>query len=136
MADWPYNTAAWRNLRTAKLAVDPLCHACRLRGLFVPAQAVDHVTPISQGGDPFPAFDGLMSLCIRCHNEKTSSRDRKGAKPFARRFKGFGPDGNPIDPGDEWHRGGVRDEDRRGPGPLGESGTYLVSKSEGPKNGA
>ena len=102
MASWPYNTGAWRALRKAKLAADPLCRACSLRGITVPAVAVDHVTPINQGGEPFPALDGLMALCVRCHNEKTAAQDRTHAKPFARRFKGFNADGNPIDPGDAW----------------------------------
>ena len=66
------------------------------------ANAVDHVKPVTAGGDPFPPLDGLMSLCIRCHNQKTASLDRRGAKPFARRFKGFDADGNPVDHGDGW----------------------------------
>lgn len=102
MANWPYNTAAWRNLRKAKLASEPLCRPCTLRGFTVEAVAVDHVVAINRGGDPFPAFEGLMSMCVRCHNEKTAAVDRSKSKPFARRFKGFNADGNPIDPSDAW----------------------------------
>lgn len=103
MAKWPYNTSAWRRLRLAKLANDPLCFACSLRERTAQAVAVDHIVAISAGGAPFPDFDGLMSLCERCHNEKTASVDR-GRRSNGRRFKGFDANGNPIDPGDEWHR--------------------------------
>lgn len=96
MADWPYNTAAWQRLRKVKLADRPLCQACERRGLVVDACHVDHMLAIAAGGDAFPAIDGLMSLCHRCHSEKTSAMDRAGGNGL--RFKGVGPDGLPIDP--------------------------------------
>ena len=106
MAKWPYNTSKWQRLRAAKLAHAPLCYACDLRGQIVPAVAVDHVRPISDGGEAFPHLDGLMALCERCHNEKTSGIDRRDRAITGRRFKGFDAHGNPIDPGDDWHGGG------------------------------
>ncbi|MGV0820820.1 HNH endonuclease [Martelella sp. AMO21009] len=102
MADWPYNTAAWRRLRKAKLAAHPLCHACRLRGRTEAAKAVDHIKAIKAGGEAFPPLEGLMSLCERCHNEKTNAVDRPDRRGSGRRFKGFDQHGNPIDPGDDW----------------------------------
>ncbi len=107
MADWPYNTQAWKRLRLAKLAAHPLCFACELRGRPVAAVAVDHVKAIEAGGEPFPPLEGLMSLCVRCHNEKTNAVDRPDRASSGRRFKGFDAHGNPIDPGDEWHAGGA-----------------------------
>ena len=107
MANWPYNTAQWKRLRKAKLAAVPLCVPCQARDRLTPANTVDHIKPINEGGDPFPDFDGLMSMCPRCHNEKTSANDRQHNKPFARQIKGFDVNGNPIDPGDDWHGGGV-----------------------------
>jgi len=107
MAKWPYNTAAWRKLRLAKLASDPLCRPCKARGQYTTANTVDHITPIAAGGAPFPPFNGLMSMCARCHNEKTAANDRKHKKPFARQFKGVDLQGNPIDPSDAWHGGGA-----------------------------
>lgn len=103
MARWPYHTSAWKKLRLAKLAEEPLCYACRLYGRTVEAIAVDHMKAIAAGGEPFPPLDGLMSLCESCHNEKTATMDGRSRKPFARRFKGFDASGNPIDPGDDWH---------------------------------
>lgn len=86
----------------AKLAAEPLCYACKLRGQIAEAKAVDHITAINAGGDPFPALDGLMSLCERCHNDKTNAVDRPDRRGSGRRFKGFDLEGNPIDPGDDW----------------------------------
>lgn len=106
MADWPYNTRAWQRLRLLKLATDPLCYACSLRGTLTPGRAVDHIKAIKAGGAPFPALDGLMTLCERCHNEKTNAVDRPDRVSNGRRFKGFAADGSPIDPGDAWHGGG------------------------------
>ena len=109
MADWPYNTTAWRKLRQLKLKASPLCHHCKLRGQLVVANTVDHNTPVSKGGEPFPALDELTSLCSPCHNAKTATHDRGNAKPFARRVPGFDVNGNPVDPDDDWHGGGASD---------------------------
>lgn len=103
MADWPYNTAAWRKLRLAKLAREPLCQPCMARDHLTSANTVDHVNPIADGGEAFPPFEGLMSMCARCHNEKTAANDRVHTKPFARQIKGVDVHGNPVDPSDGWH---------------------------------
>lgn len=105
MAHWPYNTAAWKRLRAAKLQMAPNCEMHERLGEIVAAHAVDHVVPISSGGAAFPAFDGLMSLCESCHNEKTNRFDRQGGNASGRRFKGCDERGNPIDPADGWNTG-------------------------------
>jgi 5-methylcytosine-specific restriction protein A len=123
-AKWPYNTSRWQKLRRAKLSLNPLCYSCDLRGRAVVATAVDHVTPIKAGGHPFPGFDELMSLCHSCHSLKTQAVDRQDRWGNGRRFAGFDLDGNPIDPGDDWHReGGVKD--RKGPSPEPASSSSL-----------
>lgn len=128
MADWPYNTQQWQRLRLAKLAHDPLCFACQLRGQVTLARAVDHVRSIKSGGDAFPPLDGLMSLCDRCHNEKTGAVDRPDRASSGRRFKGCDANGNPIDPADEWHGGGASKDQNGSPcGPMWELDKYLVS---------
>ena len=96
MADWPYSTAAWQRLRTAKLAASPLCEPCSKLGRVVPAHHVDHIVAIAAGGDAFPSLDGLMSMCQPCHSIKTAAVDRKGGSGI--RFKGVGLDGLPVDP--------------------------------------
>ncbi|WP_187968399.1 HNH endonuclease [Aquibium microcysteis] len=128
MADWPYNTGTWQRLRKAKLASDPLCYACGLRGRAVAAVAVDHVKAINAGGHPFPPLDGLMSMCERCHNEKTSAVDRGHLTAVPRRFKGFDANGNPIDPCDDWHGGGASNHGNgQRIGPSSSMNKYLVS---------
>lgn len=107
MAAWPYNTTTWKRLRRVKLAEQPLCVICERRGNLVGAVAVDHITPIRQGGPAFPELTGLMSLCERCHNEKSAGFDRTHGNVSGRRFKGCGADGNPVDPGDGWWGGGA-----------------------------
>ena len=102
MAKWPYCTSRWKKLRLAKLSESPVCVICERRGLVEEANTVDHVTPISQGGDAFPTMDGLMALCTRCHSEKTAGFDRTQGNASGRRFKGCDANGQPIDPADGW----------------------------------
>jgi 5-methylcytosine-specific restriction enzyme A len=128
MADWPYCTAAWRKLRLAKLAREPLCQPCKARDHLTSANTVDHIKPIAEGGEAFPPLTGLMSMCERCHNEKTAANDRTHTKPFARKIKGVDAAGNPVDPGDGWHGGGGSNhQNGAGRGPMWESERYLVS---------
>ena len=127
MAEWPYNTKAWQNLRKEKLGASPLCEACQLRGKTAPAIAVDQIKPIKQGGHPFPALGGLMSLCVPCHSEKTGRHDRVQGGTHGRRFQGIGVDGSPIDPADAWHGGADHHEDRGGRDRRGESRADIIS---------
>jgi len=103
MADWPYNTQAWKNLRTSKLAAEPMCQHCLKRNRLVGAEVVDHIVAINSGGDPFPPLDGLRSLCPRCHNEKTNAVDRPDRRGSGRVIKGYDVDGSPLDTQDDWH---------------------------------
>ncbi|HBF31123.1 HNH endonuclease [Rhizobium sp.] len=119
MADWPYNTTAWKKLRLAKLTHEPLCQPCGVRGQLTPANTVDHNVAIKAGGAPFPPLEELTSMCARCHNEKTSTFDRGTPKPFARQVKGFDAFGNPVDTNDGWYGGGSNHQKSRGSGPLG-----------------
>lgn len=129
MADWPYCTAAWRRLRLAKLAREPLCQPCNARDVLTSANTVDHIKPIADGGEAFPPLDQLMSMCARCHNEKTAANDRAHTKPFARKVKGVDATGNPVDPSDGWHGGGggSNHQNEAGRGPVWENKRYLVS---------
>lgn len=131
MADWPYNTTAWKKLRLAKLNADPLCYACKLMGQYVPAKVVDHIEAIAKGGEPFPPLDRLMSLCIPCHNSKTRTEDHPTGKRFSRPLKGFDLDGNPIDPRDDWHvEGASNHENQSEARPSSPIEKYLVSQEQ------
>jgi 5-methylcytosine-specific restriction protein A len=102
MADWPYNTAAWQRLRSAKLARDPLCEDCLAIGMETAAKAVDHKRAISDGGEAFPQLDELSSKCWPCHSRKTARGAEHGAARTDKPMKGCDAAGNPIDPAHPW----------------------------------
>jgi 5-methylcytosine-specific restriction endonuclease McrA len=54
----------WRELRRQILTANPLCVYCG-----APASELDHVVPLSMGGDPF-ALENLVSSCKRCNSSK------------------------------------------------------------------
>lgn len=126
MAKWPYSTARWQRLRKAKLARDPLCAHCTLRGRVVQAVAVDHIVSIASGGDPFPDLDGLASLCLACHSTKTNAVDRPDRHGTGRAVKGCDVDGNPLDPSDDWHRGASNHGKDSGLGPARATKTDIL----------
>lgn len=106
MAQWPYSTRRWQQLRLLKLQADPLCEECKARGQTVPAKHVDHIRAISDGGDPFPDLGGLRSLCPSCHSRKTTQDDGLGAaKGWRRRGRGVDPaTGRPLDSEHWWNK--------------------------------
>jgi 5-methylcytosine-specific restriction protein A len=88
-----YDTRNWARLRRAKLEQEPFCRHCAKRGKLVVAHVVDHIVPMSKGGEPYPPLEGLQSLCERCHNSKSSQETKRGN--FL--LRGFSADGLPID---------------------------------------
>lgn len=70
----------WVALRAAKLRSQPFCEHpdCHLL-----ADEVDHITPISQGGDEWE-WTNLASICITHHREKTRREARQRSKTRAR----------------------------------------------------
>jgi 5-methylcytosine-specific restriction endonuclease McrA len=80
MATWPYTTQRWQRLRRHKLREHPLCEYCLNVGKLEVATVVDHIVPISRGGDPYPPLDHLMSCCASHHNQKTRAEQQD--KPF------------------------------------------------------
>lgn len=125
MADWPYNTARWQRLRMRHLQLSPLCIACEAMGRLVPANTVDHVTPISEGGDAFPDHSGLASYCPSCHGAKTARGSEAGAVRSTKPRKGCDADGNPLDPSHPWHGKSLRADGLR---PTSLLNSQLVSK--------
>jgi hypothetical protein len=92
-----YNTAAWRKLRAAQLAGEPLCQLCSDRGYTTLATIADHVEP--HGGDVDKFFGGaLQSLCATCHSAIKQALEKSG------RLRGAGLDGRPLDPAHPWNR--------------------------------
>lgn len=98
MTNWYHNSSTWKHLRRAKLSVQPLCEVCIRREVVEPAKVVDHIIPVSAGGEKFPPLDGLMSMCQACHNHKTNA-ERSGK---AGKYKGCDINGDPLFDDDGW----------------------------------
>ncbi len=70
-----YKSKSWETSRRNALYRDAgICVVCG-----GPANMVDHIKEIKDGGEPF-LLENLQSLCNRCHAIKTyeSSKDREG----------------------------------------------------------
>lgn len=135
MADWPYNSAAWKRLRQAHLSILPWCEGCKAMGKpYVLANTVDHVHPISEGGPAFPGHDGLRSYCPACHSAKTARGTEAGAVRSSNPRKGCDADGNPLDAAHPWSGKSLRAGDQR---PLRNLHNQLVTDSNrnGGRNG-
>jgi 5-methylcytosine-specific restriction enzyme A len=66
-SDGPYNTVAWRKLRSQVLREYPVCNNCNR----MPSTVADHIKPIRFGGY-FWDINNLQGLCERCHNSKSA----------------------------------------------------------------
>jgi 5-methylcytosine-specific restriction enzyme A len=91
-----YDLREWKRVRAEHLTREPLCVLCLAAGRKTPGHHVDHITPISQGGEWFDSSN-LQSLCHECHSLKTL-----GDKGHAVRM-GASTAGNPIDPAHPWN---------------------------------
>ena len=56
-------------IRQSVLANEPRCAQCLKQGKCTPATQVDHIKPLSLGGDD--SFSNLQGLCDSCHDTKT-----------------------------------------------------------------
>ncbi|KKL15313.1 hypothetical protein LCGC14_2068930, partial [marine sediment metagenome] len=66
-----YGKKGWKKARLVQLQEEPLCRLCSEQGNVTPAQVVDHIVPIRNGGSPFDK-NNLQSLCKPHHNQKTA----------------------------------------------------------------
>lgn len=79
------NSRRWRELRTAKLANNPLCERCKAEGYVSAAQCVHHIVEVESGRTDDECRDlcfrwtNLQSLCYQCHAE-IHKRNGKGTK--------------------------------------------------------
>ncbi len=104
-----YNSAAWKHLRAAKLAQDPLCQEC---GEL--ATDVDHIKAINAGGDPL-AWSNIQSLCHACHSRRTYYLEVLGWDHVP--TKGADPKtGLPLDPTHPWNQKKLARADAKRPG--------------------
>lgn len=71
-----YSSSAWIKLRNLKRHLNPLCEKCAELGLIVPFHTIDHIKPISEGGEALN-IDNLQTLCRQCHAIKTGKETAK-----------------------------------------------------------
>lgn len=60
----------WQKVRAEYIAEHPLCEDCLDQGKTTPVYDVDHIIPLSQGGERLDK-ENMRSLCRKCHNIKT-----------------------------------------------------------------
>lgn len=70
--DGPYQTRAWKKIRTHQLSIQPLCQACLLDGRVASANHVDHVFPWRKIGGQSFKYNLFQSLCHEHHSHKTA----------------------------------------------------------------
>lgn len=63
----------WRKIRNTYITKHPLCEHCQANGRVMPAQEVDHIIPLEDGGTHDEA--NLQALCKPCHSSKTARED-------------------------------------------------------------
>ncbi len=66
-----YKSPAWRKLRAWQLKHEPLCRECKKE-----AHMVDHIQPITEGGDRLSEVN-LQSMCNSCHAKKRAKERHK-----------------------------------------------------------
>jgi 5-methylcytosine-specific restriction enzyme A len=94
-----YNRAAWKRMRLAQLATEPLCRMCTARNLIVMATVVDHIKPHKGCEALFFDTDNLQSLCKLCHDGAKQAQESGGL------LRGCGTTGIPLDLNHHWHAG-------------------------------
>lgn len=62
-----YGSKEWQRVRYIILSKNPFCIECER-----PADVVDHITPITKGGDKLN-LDNLQPMCHKCHAIKTQN---------------------------------------------------------------
>lgn len=71
-----YGTA-WQKLRLMQLNRCPVCEECQANGRTTPGHHVDHIVPLSAGGQH--ELSNLQTLCASCHSRKTNRERRERA---------------------------------------------------------
>lgn len=70
-----YNTT-WRKYRIMYLHAHPLCSECLSHGITTMATVVDHIIAHKGNVDLFWDSNNHQSLCKKCHDIKTGTKDR------------------------------------------------------------
>ena len=84
-----YQSKQWRMLRRYYIKSNPLCEQCSRENKTTAGQCVDHIKPISLGGNRIDESN-LQTLCNSCHAKKSAAEGveyRKGIKDYIREKK-------------------------------------------------
>ena len=82
-----YHSKQWRMLRNWYIKKYPICAECNRQGKLTAGYCVDHIRPISIGGNKID-ISNLQTLCESCHAKKSaqeSAEYRKGIKNYVRK---------------------------------------------------
>lgn len=71
-----YHGYKWKKLRQAYIEHQPICEHCLRFDIYEPANMVDHVKEVKDGGEPYD-WNNLQSLCWSCHRRKTAAEAKK-----------------------------------------------------------
>jgi len=75
-----YRTSAWRELRARKLKQDPYCECPDCKGKRIPADMVDHIQRIEDGGAALD-INNLQSMRNHpCHDRKRANEKNEKYK--------------------------------------------------------
>lgn len=88
-----YNSPVWRNTSRLYRLEAPLCENCYNKGRLTAAALVDHIVPMPTGRQHDNT--NLMSLCHRCHNQK-SGKEGHNKGPLIAHLDGLPLDRNEI----------------------------------------
>lgn len=82
-----YETQAWKNTRKSYMqSVGGLCEKCLAEGIITPAEAVHHITPLTEENASDMSislsWDNLQALCRKCHADAHEDiyRERSGRR--------------------------------------------------------
>jgi 5-methylcytosine-specific restriction protein A len=64
----------WMEIRAKWFRDHPLCAMCEAKGLIRPANRLDHIIPLVDGGKDDES--NYQSLCDVCHKDKTAAEAR------------------------------------------------------------
>lgn len=79
-----YSQAAWKRLRAAKLADQPLCEICLLAGKYIPADHVHHLRTFTRAHNPEARvalafdYDNLCSIKDEVHSKYHAICEARG----------------------------------------------------------
>jgi hypothetical protein len=98
-----YSSQKWQRERKKYKELHPFCEVCLKENIQKPSEIVHHITPISQGGEPYDEKN-LLAICKKCHSEIHTGISIKIDKDYVLNFLQF-----LSTPAGEWWSSGLYD---------------------------